>query len=213
LGHSRWNLLPPIPNQHPLTKAGFSPLIAQLLFNRNILEASQLESFITADERSSGNPFLLPGMQQAVPRIYQALLSGENIAIYGDFDADGITATALLVQGLSILDGRVTPYIPHRLTEGYGLQTAALEKLYHQGISLVISVDCGITALPQVERAQKIGLDVIVTDHHTPLETPPAATAVISPKLPDSNYPFSGLAGVGVAIAGTVPGYRQRTST
>jgi len=139
-------------------------------------------------------------MHQAVARIYQALLSGENIAIYGDFDTDGVTATALLVQGLSMLNCRATPYIPHRLTEGYGLKTAALEKLYRQGISLVISVDCGITAFSEVKKARQLGLDIIITDHHTPPTTVPPATAVIDPKLPDSSYPFSELAGVGVAL-------------
>ena len=95
-------------------------------------------------------------MPLAVARIYRALLSGENIAVYGDFDADGITGTALLVKGLSSLGGRVTPYIPHRLTEGYGLKTAALENLRQQGISLVITVDCGITALAEVKRAKRL---------------------------------------------------------
>jgi len=139
-------------------------------------------------------------MHQAVARIYRALLSGESIAIYGDYDADGITATALLVQGLTSLDGKATPYIPHRLTEGYGLKTAALEKLYQQGISLVITVDCGITALPEVKKAKKLGLDIIITDHHAPLPEIPPALAIVSPKLPDSNYPFSELTGVGVAL-------------
>jgi len=198
--HSRWNLLPPTPDKHPINASGFSSLIAQLLYNRGLTEPSQLESFIAADERLCGDPALLSGMHQAVARIYQALLSGENIAIYGDFDTDGITATALLVQGLSILNCKATPYIPHRLTEGYGLKTAALENLYRQGISLVITVDCGITAFSQVKKARKMGLDIIITDHHTPPATVPPATAVINPKLPDSNYPFSELAGVGVAL-------------
>jgi len=139
-------------------------------------------------------------MHQAVTRIYQALLSGENITIYGDFDTDGITATALLVQGLSILNCKATPYIPHRLTEGYGLKTTALEELYRQGTSLVITVDCGITALSEVKRARRMGLDIIITDHHTPPAVVPPATAVVNPNLPDSNYPFSELAGVGVAL-------------
>ena len=139
-------------------------------------------------------------MHQAIARIYRALLSGENIAIYGDFDVDGITATALLVQGLSSLGAKVIPYIPHRLTEGYGLKTAALEKLRQQGISLVITVDCGITASSEIKKAQRQGLDIIVTDHHTPLDIIPPAIAVIDPKLMNSNYPFSELAGVGVAF-------------
>ncbi len=197
---SRWNLLPSVPDEHLVTTSGFSPLIAQLLYNRGLTEPSQLESFIAADRGLSGNPFLLPDMHRAVARIYQALLSGENIAIYGDFDADGITATALLVQGLTALGGKTIPYIPHRLTEGYGLKTAALENLYRQGVSLVISVDCGITDLSQVRKAKRIGLDIIITDHHTPLPEIPPAIAIVNPKLSNSNYTFSELAGVGVAL-------------
>jgi len=200
LNHSRWNLLPPVPDKHLVNDSGFPPLIAQLLYNRGLTEPSQLELFITGDKRLSGNPFLLPDMHQAVARIYQALLSGENIAIYGDYDVDGITATALLVQGLSSLGAKAIPYIPHRLTEGYGLKTAALENLYRQGISLVITVDCGITALSQVKKAKKMGLDIIITDHHTPLPEIPLAIAIVNPKLPDSNYSFSELTGVGVAF-------------
>jgi single-stranded-DNA-specific exonuclease len=198
LRHCRWNILPPAPNQYKTP--GLSRLIVQLLYNRGLTEPSQFQLFVAADKRLSGNPFLLPDMHQAVARIYRALLSGENIAIYGDFDADGITATALLVQGLSTLGGRTTPYIPHRLTEGYGLKTAALENLYRQGISLVITVDCGITALTEIKRAQRMGLDIIITDHHTPLEVVPPAVAVVNPKLPHSNFPFPELAGVGVAL-------------
>jgi single-stranded-DNA-specific exonuclease len=139
-------------------------------------------------------------MHQAIARIYRALLSGEKIAIYGDFDADGITATALLVQGLTALGGKAIPYIPHRLTEGYGLKKAALENLYQQGVSLVITVDCGITSLPEVKKAERMGLNIIITDHHTPLAEIPPATAIVNPKLPNSGYSFSELAGVGVAL-------------
>jgi len=200
LNHSRWNLLPSIDDQQLARASGVPPLIVQLLHNRGLTEPSQLELAIAADQRLSGNPLLLPDMHQAVARIYQALLSSENIAIYGDFDVDGITGTALLMQGLTVLGGKVTPYIPHRLTEGYGLKTAALENLSRQGISLVITVDCGITALHEVKKAKKIGLDIIITDHHTPLEEIPPAIAVVNPKRIDSNYPGSELAGVGVAF-------------
>ena len=200
MNHSRWNLLPSIDDQQLARASGVPPLIVQLLHNRGLTEPSQLELAIAADQRLSGNPLLLPDMHQAVARIYQALLSSENIAIYGDFDVDGITGTALLMQGLTVLGGKVTPYIPHRLTEGYGLKTAALENLSRQGISLVITVDCGITALHEVKKAKKIGLDIIITDHHTPLEEIPPAIAVVNPKRIDSNYPGSELAGVGVAF-------------
>ncbi len=200
MNHSRWNVLPSAPAQYLSGISGFPPLIAQLLFNRGLTEPAQLESFITADERLSYDPFLLPGMAQAVARVYRALLGGENIAVYGDFDTDGITATALLVQGLSSLGAKVTPYLPHRVSEGHGLRTGALEKLSQQGISLVITVDCGITGIAEVKKARRLGIDIVVTDHHTPLDEVPQATAVVDPKLPNSTYPFSELAGVGVAF-------------
>ena len=200
MNHSRWNLLPPAPKDCSVTGSGLSPLIVQLLYNRGLTEPSEVETFISGDEHLSGDPLLLPDMHRAVARVYQALLSGEQIAVYGDFDADGIAGTALLVQGLSILGSRAIPYIPHRLTEGYGLKTAALENLHRQGVSLVITVDCGITAVPEVKKAKRLGLDIIITDHHTPLPEIPPALAVIDPKLPDSPYPFSELTGVGVAL-------------
>ncbi len=198
--HCCWNILPPAPDKHLVNTLGLPPLIVQLLYNRGLTEPSQLQLFTAADKRLSGDPWLLPDIHQAVARIYQALLSGENIAIYGDFDVDGITGTALLVKGLSTLDGKAIPYIPHRLTEGHGLNTTALENLYRQGISLVITVDCGITGVTETKRAKRMGLDIIITDHHTPLEVVPPAVAVINPKLPRSKFPFSELAGVGVAL-------------
>ncbi len=200
MNHTRWNLLPPAPDIPPAGISGFSPLLRQLLYNRCLTESSSLELFLSADSRLCGDPWLLPDMHQAVGRVYQALLSGENIAVYGDFDVDGITGTALLVHGLEALGGRAIPYIPHRLTEGYGLKTRALENLHRQGISLVISVDCGITALREVKRASKMGLDIVITDHHTPLDTLPPAAAVVNPKRDDSAYPFSPLTGAGVAL-------------
>ncbi|MEE9583537.1 MAG: single-stranded-DNA-specific exonuclease RecJ, partial [Dehalococcoidales bacterium] len=125
----RWNLLPPVPAEYSANTTGLSPLIARLLYNRGVTGPSQVELFLAADERLSGDPGLLPDMHQAVARIYRALLSAESIAVYGDFDADGVTGTALLVQGLAALGARVVPYIPHRLKEGHGLNTTALEHL------------------------------------------------------------------------------------
>lgn len=175
------------------------PLLVQLLYNRGIEDPADFEPFIAGDERLANNPFLLPGMDIALTRILRALRDDELIAIYGDFDADGITATALLVQGISRLGGRAVHYIPHRLDEGHGLNYPALEGLRKKGVSLVVTVDCGITGSSAVEQAQKLGLDIIVTDHHVPADTIPPALAAIDPKLPDSQYPFQGLAGVGVA--------------
>ena len=200
MGHSRWNILPPVPGGHVINACGYSRVVTQLFYNRGLSEPSQIEAFVAADDRLAADPALLPDMHAAVGRIYRALLSGEKIAIYGDFDTDGITATALLVQGLSVLNCRVVPYIPHRLTEGYGIKTAALEAFSQQGISLVITVDCGITAVAEVKQAHKLGLDIIITDHHIPPAETPSALAVINPKLPGSRYPFTELAGVGVAL-------------
>ncbi|MFC1941590.1 single-stranded-DNA-specific exonuclease RecJ [Chloroflexota bacterium] len=200
MSHSHWNLLPPVPDQQMGRDSGLSPLVIQLLYNRGILKPEDYQSFITGDKSLSGNPFLLPDMERAVARIFQALLSGENICVYGDFDADGITATVTLVQGLTALGGKATPYIPHRQTEGHGLSTAVMKILYQQGITLIITVDCGVTDVLQVKKAKKMGLDVIITDHHNPLPEVPDAAAVIDPKLSHSSYPFSQFAGVGVAF-------------
>jgi single-stranded-DNA-specific exonuclease len=200
LNHYRWNLLPPIPTEYSVIAPDLPPLISQLLYNRGITEPSQVELFLTSDKRLSADPYLLPDIHPAITRIYRALLSAENIAIYGDFDVDGITSTALLIKGLGALGANVTPYIPHRLKEGHGLNNSALDKLRQQGISLVITVDCGVTDVSPVIKANKKGLDIIVTDHHTPLEELPPAIAIINPKREDSGYPFSELSGVGVAF-------------
>jgi single-stranded-DNA-specific exonuclease len=199
LSHSRWNLLPSIPDEN-VGGTGIPLLIRQLLYNRGITQPSDIETFLAADERLRGDPNILPGMHGAVARLYRALLSREKIAIYGDFDADGITATALLVQGLSMLGCEAIPYIPDRINEGYGLKTTALETLQKQGVSLVVTVDCGITAVSEIKTASKMGLDIIITDHHVPPDDIPLAAAVIDPKLPGSEYPTPELAGVGVAM-------------
>jgi single-stranded-DNA-specific exonuclease len=198
LRRTHWRLITPA--TLPIDTAGVHPLLAQLLCNRGISEPSQVELFLNADKRLEADPFLLPDIHQAVSRTYQALLTGEEIAIYGDFDADGITATALLVQGLSALGGKILPYIPHRYREGYGLQVAALEKLHKQGVSLVITVDTGITAIAEIQKAGKMGLDIIVTDHHLPLASLPPALAVVDHKRSDSACQSTELAGVGVAF-------------
>jgi len=198
LSRTHWRLITPV--TPPTDIPGVHPLLAQLLYNRGISEISQIELFLNADSRLEADPFLLPDMHQAVSRTYQALLTGEEIAIYGDFDADGITATALLVQGLSALGGKVIPYIPHRYREGYGLQVAALEKLRKRGISLIITVDTGITAITEIQKAQKMGMDIIITDHHLPLASLPPALAVVDPKRSDSVCQSMELAGVGVAF-------------
>jgi single-stranded-DNA-specific exonuclease len=199
LNHKRWHILPPVPRGHPLSKCGLSPLITQILFNRGLADASQVEPFLSVDKRLSPDPFLLPDMEMAVTRIYRAVLGGEKIAIYGDFDADGITSTALLVQGLKAFNVEAIPYIPHRINEGHGLKIAALEALKKEDVSLIISADCGVTGVNPVKKAHRLGIDVIITDHHTQTEELPPALAVVNPKITASHYPFTELAGVGVA--------------
>ena len=195
---AHWKVLPPAPTEY-LDAANLPIVIAQLLYNRGV-KLGEIEPFLAADHRLAGNPFLLPDMSQAVGRIYKALISGEKIAIYGDFDVDGITATATLVEGLSWLGGKVALYIPDRLQEGHGLKSLAIEKLHNQGVELIITVDCGITNLTEAKQAREIGIDMIITDHHIPLEMLPQAIAVIDPKRKDSRYSFHELAGVGVAF-------------
>ena len=199
LNHSRWQMSPCLPAEQ-LAETGLPPLMAQLLYNRGITDPTQIDSFLAADENLLNDPFLLPDMEKAVARISDALLSGERIAIYGDFDADGMTATAVLTEGLSSLGGQAIPYIPHRIEEGYGLNNAALERLRKEGVSLVVTVDCGISNAPEVATAQSMGLDIVVTDHHTVPPQMPQAIAVVDPKRADSRYPFPKLAGVGVAF-------------
>lgn len=198
MAHTHWKILPEA--EKPLDCKGVNSLVAKLLYNRGITSASDAETFLKADQRLSIDPFVLPDMHPAVNRVYKALFSGEKIAVYGDFDADGITATALLVQGLAELGGDVVPYIPHRLYEGYGLKVPALEKLRKQGVTLVITVDTGITAFAEVEKAHRMGMDILITDHHVPLEELPPSKIIVDPKRVDSQCPFIDFAGVGVAF-------------
>jgi len=195
---ARWKILPPVPDEY-LRASALSPLIAQLLYNRGV-KPEDIEHFLAADRRLEGDPFLLPDISKAVSRIYKAVLSRKKIGVYGDFDVDGVTATVMLVEGLSRLGAEVIPYIPDRVKEGHGLKSAALEKLRAQGTDLVITVDCGVTDLTEVKQAQDMGMDMIITDHHIPLGNLPRAVAVVDPKRKDSVYPYPDLAGAGVAF-------------
>jgi single-stranded-DNA-specific exonuclease len=191
-------VLPPVPEEY-LNVSGLPPVIAQLLYNRNI-KPEGIDSFLSVDRRLEGNPFLLPDISQAVNRIYGAVLGREKIAVYGDFDVDGVTSIVILVEGLSRLGAQVIPYIPDRINEGHGLKIPALEKLHAQGVNLIITVDCGVTDIKEVKGAQDMGMDTIITDHHIPLKSLPRAVAVVDPKRKDSVYPFLDLAGAGVAF-------------
>ena len=195
----KWQIAPPAPENHLARFPQISPLIVQLLYNRGITTPRDVKDFLAVADFDD-TPFRLNGMNQAVTRLRQAIRQGELVAIYGDFDADGVTATALLVDVLSALGARVKPYIPHRVDEGYGLNTEALRQLASEGVGVVVTVDCGIRAIAEVNHGNKLGLDFIVTDHHSVGEEVPPALAVINPKQPDCRYPFKHLAGVGVAF-------------
>jgi single-stranded-DNA-specific exonuclease len=197
----RWQICPPLSADSMALRVGpdTSTLLVQLLHNRGVTDPAQFEPFLAADERLTHDPRYLPDIDRAVTRIQRALLGDELIAVYGDFDADGITAAVLMAEGIKELGGRVISYIPHRLDEGHGLNSVAMRSLKEQGVSLIVTVDCGITGVAEVEEGSRMGLDIIITDHHVPLGVIPPAVAAIDPKRSDSVYPFTELAGVGVA--------------
>lgn len=175
-------------------------VIATILLNRGI-EESDFNAFLQKSMRDVINPNLMLDMDKAVDRILQAIENQEKIVIYGDYDVDGITSTALMHEFLSSQGANVSYYIPDRKDEGYGINIMAVNKLFKQNTKLLITVDCGITAIGEGEFAALQGMDVIITDHHTCKDRlPTAAKAIINPKRPDCDYPFEGLAGVGVAF-------------
>ncbi|PTM58334.1 single-stranded-DNA-specific exonuclease RecJ [Desmospora activa] len=176
------------------------PLVARLLINRGLDDVERVRRFLRASVQDLYDPFWLDGMEQAVKRIRHALEQGEKIRIYGDYDADGVTSTSLMMRVFRRLGADVDYYIPNRFTEGYGLNRDALIRAKEEGVHLMISVDTGISAVDQADHANKLGLDLIITDHHEPPSVLPQALAVINPKKPDCTYPFSQLAGVGVAF-------------
>ena len=176
------------------------PVVQQILSARGLAPAA-MEAFLYPDyDLHLHDPFLLTDMEPAVARILLAVQASERVAVYGDYDIDGITASAVLIEMLAHLGLTATSYIPDRFEEGYGINQAALAKLKQDGFQLVISVDCGITSVSEANWASANGLDLIITDHHSVPEEIPSAIAVINPKRPGDRYPFKDLAGVGVAF-------------
>jgi single-stranded-DNA-specific exonuclease len=199
LSPKRWQVTPPAPPSHIARFSSLRPIMVQVLYNRGVTDPADADVFLKGGD-SETNPFSLKDMPAAVTRLRQALRAGEPIAVYGDFDVDGVTATVLLVQTLRALGGSVYPYIPHRVNEGYGLRKAALTQIAQQGIRVVVTVDCGVRSVDEVAHANQLGLDTIVTDHHSVGDRLPEAVAVVDPKRPDNDEPFDELAGVGVAF-------------
>lgn len=186
------------PQREALDTPGLHPVIERLLASRGFSTRQDMINFLYPDFTHEHSPFLLQGMEQAVTRLHLARERGEKVLIHGDYDADGITASALMFKALSMFGLKPQVYIPTR-AEGYGVQIDSLTLAKENGCSLVVTVDCGISAVAEVEVAKAIGLDFIITDHHTPGECIPAAQAVINPRLKTCLYPFKELAGVGVA--------------
>jgi single-stranded-DNA-specific exonuclease len=174
--------------------------IKQILYNRQLVEPDEVRAFLDHQPPGDTDPFRLKGMSEAVARLRRAIDAGETIAVYGDYDADGVTATALMTQTLAALGGHARHYIPDRFEEGYGLRLDALTRLAGEGVRVVLTVDCGIRSIVEVIHGQRQGMDVIVTDHHSPTDELPPALATINPKQPDCRYPFKQLAGVGLAF-------------
>ncbi|HAV78182.1 MAG TPA: single-stranded-DNA-specific exonuclease RecJ [Anaerolineae bacterium] len=199
--NKRWVIQPPITPQAEKALEKFPSILKQILFNRGYAADAEARAFLKAEPISNTDPFQLFGMQPAVDRINHALDDKEPIAIYGDYDVDGVTSTALLVQALEGLGANVRGYIPNRFDEGYGLNPDALDSLKADGIKLVITVDCGIRSPDEARHAQTIGLDLIISDHHHPDgENLPPALAVINPKQQGDMYPDKDMAGVGIAF-------------
>jgi single-stranded-DNA-specific exonuclease len=176
------------------------PVVARLLCLRGLADPETADRFLNPSLDHLHDPFRLADMERAVARLERALVQRERIAIHGDYDVDGITSTVILRRALEMLGGTVVHFIPERLRDGYGLQPAAIDRLHAEGVGLIVSVDCGIRGGDAARRARELGVDLIITDHHEPEATLPAAFAVINPKRHDCRYPDKHLAGVGVAL-------------
>ena len=183
-----------------LEAAGIPPLPALVLSARGIDTPEKARAFLSCGRERLADPFLLRDMDRAVERIQLALTRGETVSVYGDYDVDGITSTCLLTSYLRERGCRVIPHIPDRMEEGYGVGRVALAALAEQGVTLVVTVDCGITAVEETAYAARLGMDLVITDHHECKEVLPAAVAGVDPRRADCPYPFKALAGVGVAL-------------
>jgi len=175
-------------------------MFAKILAGRGLVEYEQTKDFFNPELENLHDPFLFNQMNAAIQRILMAKTLGEKIVIYGDYDVDGITATTLLLRVLKKLGITADYYLPDRLTDGYGVSTSGIDLIIKSGAKLIISVDCGITAVEECEYAKKHGVDMIITDHHEPKDELPDAAAIIDPKVEDEKYPEKNLAGVGVAL-------------
>ena len=195
-----WNVNePPVTAVNALVSGGYSPLAAMILASRGIRDAKQAHDYLDCDCPLC-DPFAMKDMALAAGRVGLAMTRGEKIAVFGDYDVDGITATCLLTDFLRSFGADVVSYIPGRLEEGYGLNPIAIRQLHEEGVKLIITVDCGITAVAEAELCRELGMDLVITDHHECKDNLPRAAAVVDPHRPDCTYPHRNLSGVGVAF-------------
>ena len=193
----RWRLRGRKP-EGELASAPYPPLIRHLLWHRGVRTPSEAAAFMDG-AAVEYDPMLLPDIEPALARLRRAIGEGEMIAIYGDFDVDGVTASTILVEGLRELGGRVTPYLPDRFSEGYGVNIEAIDTLHSQGVSLIVTADCGTSSVAEVAHARKLGVDTIILDHHTIPPELPDAVALVNPKRSENRYPEAELASGGLA--------------
>ena len=194
-----WNFYPPAPESF-LKSSHEHPVLLQVLFNRGLRDGQALAAFLQAEDAVQENPFRLTDMQAAVSRIVRAIEAREVICVYGDFDADGVTATVLMTTALQRAGALVGAYIPNRVDEGYGLNVEALRSIAGKGAKLLVTVDCGIRSVMEVAEAAELGMEVVLTDHHTIGPDLPPALAVVNPRRDARAGKFQHLAGVGVCL-------------
>ena len=195
-----WNVNEPeVSAVNALVRSGYAPLAAMVLASRGIRDGAQAKQYLDCDVPLL-DPFLMTDMDLAAGRVGLALSRGEKIAVFGDYDVDGITATCLLTDFLRRQGADCISYIPGRLEEGYGLNPIAIRQLHSEGVKLIITVDCGITAVSEAELCRELGIDLVITDHHECKDVLPQAVAVVDPHRPDGGYPHKNLSGVGVAF-------------
>ncbi|WP_303773837.1 single-stranded-DNA-specific exonuclease RecJ [Anaerolinea thermophila] len=195
----RWKIAPPVPPQITEELKNYSPVVRQLLYNRGVTTRTAAETYLQAD-LPGYSPFLIMGMMEVVDRLLYAVDHHEKIAIYGDYDVDGVTATTLMVEVLEAYGADVEWYIPNRFDEGYGLNPDAVRELHERGVDVLLTVDCGIRSPGEARLAAQLGMDLIISDHHHPGTEIPEAVGVICPKQAGNAYPYEHLSGVGLAF-------------
>lgn len=198
----RWRIMPHDSGrvERLMREAKLPAVVAQLLISRGVYDAEHAARFMDTKLTGLRDPKLLPGVVEATAILCPAIAAQTPIVIYGDYDADGMTASAILVNGLRLLGGNVSYYVPNRLEDGYGLNADAITKLAQRGKKIIVTVDCGITSIEHAKLCRELGVQLIITDHHTLGESLPEAAAIVHPRLPGTTYPFGELCGAGVAF-------------